>query len=52
MSSRLSEKEIKVHVDRQFPLTDASEALEVLDSGGATSKVVLTTNAYAELNRS
>lgn len=44
----LAAGDLTVHVDRQFPLTEATEALELLDSGGATGKVVLTTNAYSE----
>lgn len=44
----LADGDLTVHVDRRVPLTEASEALEMLDSGGATGKVVLTTAAYAE----
>ncbi len=43
----LAAGDLTIHVDRRFSLTDASEALELLDSGGATGKVVLSTDAYS-----
>lgn len=48
MFELLADGDLTVHVDRRFPLTEASEALELLDSGGATGKVVLTPDTYSE----
>lgn len=38
----LADGDLTVHVDQRFPFKKASEALERLDSGEATGKVVLT----------